>query len=334
MSVDLRGGRYSTILAIAVVLAGSPRAWAASAEDRAAARQHLSQAQELKKRGQLADACKHLEEVERLDPKLPTLMELAECTEQLGKLVEAESYWSSARDRARHDEKPQSKERAEKRLASVQKRIAHVTLQLTAEASGARVLCDGAPLEAASLGSALPMNPGDHVIVVKLAGHDDASYAVKLSDSDSRTLPLAPGPAAGARPSPVPPPAPIVAPVVAPKVAATTPPQPRVQAEKTWWTGERTAGLVLGSIGLAAVGAGTATCIIANRDAKTHSFSSNGRFALGGISIATGSVLLVSGLVLLAGGSSDDASPHARLTVSPNLLVSVGSAELGATGEF
>jgi hypothetical protein len=246
--------------------------------------------------------------------------------------VEAERYWSSARDRARHDEKPQSRARAETRLASVQKRIAHLTLQLGAGASGAQVLCDGAPLDPASLASALPMNPGDHVIVVKLAGHDDAKYAVKLLDSDSQTLLIAPGPALTAEPSAAPPSPPAAAPVVAPKVAP--PAQPRVQAEKTWWTGERTAGLVLGSIGLAAVGTGTAVCISANRDAKAHSFSSNGRFALGGISIASGSVLLVSGLVLLAGGSSDEASQHARLTVSPTVLVSARSAELGATGEF
>ncbi len=35
---------------------------------------------------------------------------------------------------AKHDEKPQSKQRAEQRLAAVEKRLAHLTLQLAADA--------------------------------------------------------------------------------------------------------------------------------------------------------------------------------------------------------
>src|SRR5687767_560211 len=101
-----RRGLTATAVLI-TALARLPVASAASPESRAAARQHLRQAQELRKQGQLAESCRHLEEVERLDPKLPTLIELAECTERLGKLVEAQALWSLARDRAKHDEKPQ-----------------------------------------------------------------------------------------------------------------------------------------------------------------------------------------------------------------------------------
>jgi hypothetical protein len=58
---------------------------------------------------------------------------------------------------------------------------------------------------------------------------------------------------------------------------------------------------------------------------------------LGGVSIATGSVLLVSGLVLLA-TSQGDAPQQARLRVAPSLEVARGGAllgaRLGATGEF
>jgi len=78
------------MLVAAVVLLRAPVARAASPENRAAAQKHFNQAQALKKQGQLAEACKHLEEVERLDPKLPTLIELAECSEQAGRLVEAQ----------------------------------------------------------------------------------------------------------------------------------------------------------------------------------------------------------------------------------------------------
>jgi hypothetical protein len=54
---------------------------------------------------------------------------------------------------------------------------------------------------------------------------------------------------------------------------------------------------------------------------------------LGGLSIATGSVLLISGLALL-GTAKDEAAPHARLTISPTLLVARNTTVLGAAGEF
>jgi lipopolysaccharide biosynthesis regulator YciM len=88
----------SAVAVLLAVLARVPVASAASPEDPAAARQHLKQAEQLRKKGQLAEACQQLEEVERLDPKLPTLLELAECTEKLGKVVEAQAWWSLARD--------------------------------------------------------------------------------------------------------------------------------------------------------------------------------------------------------------------------------------------
>ena len=156
----LRRERTAAALLVSVSLCVS-LAHGASPEERASARQQLNLARESKKRGQLAEACQHLQEVERLDPKLPTLLELAECTEELGKPVEAQALWISARDRAKHDEKPQSRARAEERLAAIEKRIAHLTLQLAAGTpAGAQVLRDDVALEPASLGRATPTKIG------------------------------------------------------------------------------------------------------------------------------------------------------------------------------
>ena len=49
---------------LVTALSGRSAAGAGSAGDRAAARQHLSQAEELKKHGRLAEACKQVEEGE------------------------------------------------------------------------------------------------------------------------------------------------------------------------------------------------------------------------------------------------------------------------------
>jgi hypothetical protein len=333
MSFERSKRRTFTVAAVlAVALVAPSTVWAASPDERAAARQHLNQAEELKKKGKLAEACKHLEQVEHLDPKLPTLMDLAECTEQVGDLVRAQAQWASARDRAKHDEKPQSRARAETRLAAIQKRLAHLTLQLAANTpAAAQVLSDDAPVEAASLASTLPMNPGDHVIVVKLAGHDDAKYPVKLADGDNQTLAIAAGPTAGtqaAPPPPAPPPSsPLPAPSSAP-LAAVTPTKEEAPPATGWWSGSRTAGVIFGAAGLAAVGGGAALCLVGKPEAPEP------RVALGGIALASGGVLLVTGLVLLASAPSDEPAQHAHVTVTPTLMLARDATVLGAFGEF
>lgn len=315
---------------------------AATPEGRAAAKQHLARAEELKKQGKLAAACAELAEVERLDSKLPTLLELAECTESAGKLVEAEALWAAARDRAKKDEKPQSRARAESRLAAVQRRVARLTLQLAPHASpGAQVLLDDVALDPASLGGALPVNPGEHVVVVKLAGRDDAKYPVKLGDGQSQSLSIAVGPAStgkvAAASAPV---TPLPAPALPTNVtietsAAAAPPA----APVGWWTGPHKAGVIAGLVGLAAIGGGSALCLTASGDSGSRVDSS---VTLGGVSIVTGGVLLVSGLVLLA-TSRDEAPQQARLRVAPSLEVArnggargaiADSVVVGAVGEF
>jgi len=348
MSFERAARRRLTAAAVLLAaLAGASAAGAASPGDRAAARQHVSQAEELlKKKGHLAEACQHLQEGERLDPQLPTLMELAECTEQLGKLVEAQEQWTLARDRAKHEEKPQSRARAEARLAALQKRVAHLTLQLAPTAPvGAQVLRDDEPLEPASLSGALPMDPGDHMIVVKVAGHDDAKYAVKLADGDNQTLAITAGPATGARtaaalppssspPAPAPPsPAPAVLPSLAPNPAAE-PAQQSAPVATGWWTGPRTAAVISGSAGIVGIGAGSTLYVVGKHDADKRASSVDARLSLGGMSIAAGGVLLVTALVLFASAPSDETHQHAKRTVTPTLLVARSAAVLGAAGEF
>jgi len=330
-----RGLAAAAVLAAA--LAGTSLVSAASPENRAAAQKHWSQAQERKKQGQLAEACKHLEEVERLDPKLPTLIELAECNEQLGKVVEAQAQWALARDRAKHDEKPQSRARAETRLAAVEKRVAHLTLQLAPNApAAAQVLRDDVPLEAASLGSALPTNPGEHVIVVKLAGHDDAQYKVKLADGDNQALPIAVGPAAGTEASSPPPPPPAqTAPLPTLALAAPTSPSKADALPATgWWTAPRKTGAILGAVGVVGIGGGSALCVIGNRDAKSRGSKVDPLLSGGLISVATGSVLFMTAVVLFASAPSDEAPQHAHVTVAPTLVVARDGTVLGAAGEF
>ena len=327
MTLSFKRATPRGLTAAAVVcaaLAASSAAHAGSAEDRASAREHLTQAQDLKKQGKLAEALPHFEEVERLDPKLPTLMDLADCEEQLGKLVEAQAHWAAARDRAKHDERPQSKARAEERLAAVEKRLAHLTLLLAADTpAGAQVFRDDVLVEQGSLGSAVVANPGDHQVVVKVPAHEDAKYAVKLADGDNQTLSITAGRSTAAQAPPPPPPP--------PKVAV----QPTTQDVSAGsGSGRRTFGLILGAGGIVGVGAGSFLWSTGYRNGNSLGPTADQQLLAGQILVISGGALLVTGIVLFATAPSGEAPKTARLSITPTLALGHHATVLGATGEF
>ena len=326
--MSFQGVRPRGLVAIGVLVAGlaaSSAAHAGTAEDRAAAREHLTQAQDLKKQGQLAEALTHFEESQRLDPKLSTALDLADCAELAGKLVEAQTYWAAARDQAKHDEKPQSRARAEQRLAAVEKRVAHLTLQLAANApAGTQVLRDDVPLEQASLATAQALNPGDHVVVVKATGHDDAKYPVKLVEGDNQTLAVAAGPAtAVAAPPPPPPPIKVVA-----------PPPPVQQDSSSSGSGQRTVGLIAGGVGVVSIGIGIPLWYVGYRDGNSFGPTADQQLLAGQVLVIGGGVLLVTGAVLFLTAPSGSAAKSARLPITPTLTVGHNATVLGAAGEF
>lgn len=316
------------LAAVALVLTSlgvASGANAATEQDRKAGREQLTMAQDLKKQGQLQEALSHFEESQRLDPKLTTLMELADCEEQLGKLVDAQAHFAAARDKAAHDELPQSKAKAEQRRAAVEARLAHLTLQLAADTPpGAQVFSDDAPLDAASLGTPLTTNPGAHVIVVKAAEHDDAKYSVTLAEGDSQTLPIAAGPATAKAAPPPPPPPPVV---VAPKVSTA-------EVSTSSGSSRRTLGVVAGTVGIVGIGAGSALWYVGYRDGNSLGPTADQQLLTGQIAVIAGGALLVTGIVLFATAPSGSATTSSRLKVTPTLSLGRNAGVLGAAGAF
>jgi hypothetical protein len=308
---------------LCTVLGGTSAAHAITDQERWAAHQELARAQDLKKQGQLQEALSHFAESHRLDPKLATMMELADCEEQLGKFVEAQGHFAAARDKAAQERLPQSKARAEERLAALDKRVAHLTLQLPADApAGTQVLLDDVPVEPASLGTSMTRNPGDLVVVVKTPGRDDAKYPVKLAEGDNQTLPLAVAPAPRAAPPPPP-----------PKAAPPPPKQDEAQLSVGTGSSRRTLGIVAGSVGVVGLGVGGVFWSLGWRDRSTLGPSSDRNMLIGQISVISGAVLLATGVVLYVTAPSGE-TKNARLTVAPTLTVANGATVLGAAGAF
>jgi hypothetical protein len=167
------------------------------------------------KKGDLAAACPKLAESLRLDPAVGTLMNLAECEERQGRAASAWQRWSTAADQL-----PTDDPRRATALARARALEAALPRLIVAAADGAPagliVTRDGVTLGPASLGVALPVDPGDHLIVASAAGHAARSFPITIASGQHQTVLVEPGDLLP--PSPPPRTAP-----AAPAVSLTTP---------------------------------------------------------------------------------------------------------------
>jgi hypothetical protein len=164
----------------------------AGTRDAASAEVLFRDGREAMKRGDFATACPKLAESQRLDPAPGTLLNLSECEEKSGKLASA---WQHARETL--DQLPAGDDRvpiARKRTADLEKRVPRLTIRLADDAaSGVTVMRDDVELGRASLGTKLPVDPGEHVVVVRAPGRKDARFKVSIAEGEAKTIGVAAG---------------------------------------------------------------------------------------------------------------------------------------------
>lgn len=279
----------------------------AQPRDRAAAEALFRAGREAADKGDYATACKRFEESERLDPALGTLFNLADCKEKQGKLASA---WQLFREVAQRlsdsDERAQI---ASERATSLEPRLPRLNLQLAPEApAGTQVFRDGVELGAGSLSVPLPVDPGAHTVLVRAPGHQEKSYEVQAEEGKVVELAIAPGAATGA-------PSGETSSAGADGVVdIRTPPEP-----DRGTGGRKTAGYVIGGLGIASLVAGAVTGGLAlskkgemedncasdlacNQDGvdaadsgKTFATISTITFAAGAVAVGVGAFLILSG---------------------------------------
>lgn len=172
----------------------------AAANDTVAAREQLKIGYRLAQEDKCEEAVPHLQESLRLDPKAITLINLADCEERVGRLADALGHWVDARTRAQAEGSKPIAEEAESRAAALEPRLPKLTVVLAPDAPKDVVVeRDGTVLRAASLGVALPVNPGAHAIVVKAPGRVDWDRKITLAERESLRVEVRAGAADGAR---------------------------------------------------------------------------------------------------------------------------------------
>ena len=240
--------------------------------DAAASEALFREGRRLMKAGDYESACPKLEESLRLDPALGTLFNLASCEEQLGRWATAWQHWRQAADQLPSEDKRRAT--AVARATALEKMLPRLTISLAAGAPPeTEIQRNGVRFGTASLGLAIPVNPGRHVVTASAPGRETREFVVTMAAKEVRNLVVEPG---GPRSGP-----PAVAAVAAEAVpnARMATPEPATVAPDSSGVGtgalatdaaagRDTWGYVLLAGGAAALGAGGffATKALAARD--------------------------------------------------------------------
>ncbi len=130
--------------------------------------------------GHFAEACKKLEGSEKLDPGAGTLLNLASCYEQNGQTASA---WITYKDAAaaagvRH---PDWASQANDGANALEPKLARLTIVIGVSTPGMQVSRDGAAVEPSTLGVALPVDPGSHIVEATAPGRTSFKVTVDVA---------------------------------------------------------------------------------------------------------------------------------------------------------
>jgi hypothetical protein len=183
---------HAPALALALTLALHAPPAHAQAKDPAAAEALFREGRALSDAGDIAGSCAKFRESSRLDPAVGTTFNLADCEERLGHLATAWTLFDEVAQRLSAADKRHTVSQA--RASALEPRLPKLSIKLTAgTADGARVSRDGVELGSASLGTPLPVDPGEHVVVVSAPGRADRPFKLIISEREIRALEVAPG---------------------------------------------------------------------------------------------------------------------------------------------
>ena len=167
---------------VASALSGAAGAHAQPGGDTAAQADALfQQAMELRNAGNDAAACPKFLASKQLAPAIGVTLYLADCYQRIGRNASA---WREFRDaekiaRARNDKRADV---AAQRATALEPTLGRLTVSAPPEAAkaGTEVNVDGAALSREYWGSALAVDPGDHVVTVAMDGQPAKTYVAHV----------------------------------------------------------------------------------------------------------------------------------------------------------
>ncbi|AGP39783.1 tetratricopeptide repeat protein [Sorangium cellulosum] len=178
---------------------------------------------------------------QELYPARGTLFNLAQCEAELGRFASATQHYKELLTQLTPGD-PRLPI-TQQRIADLEPRLPKLVVQVAGGAPApSEVLLDQAAMPQASLGSELPVDPGDHVLVARWADGRQAEARVSVDEGARKDVRLEPPPVAAAPP-------PAVRVSDAPRA-----PSPPPDAPPPASSARRTLAFVVGGVGVAALG--------------------------------------------------------------------------------
>jgi len=315
-----------TLLA-ATTLAQSARA---AGSDSAIAEGLFNDAKQLLDKGDTTHACPKFAESLRLDPTLGTRLNLAHCYEVAGKTASAWGEYKEVVRQAHAGNDEKRAQIAQQKVDAIEATLSHVTFRAPSS-DGVSFKIDGAALEAAVLGTAVPIDPGDHAIEATAPGKTPykASFHVDAQASSIVDVPA----------------------LVDAPVAVTPPPvvgEPHHdEAPADNGSTKRTVGYIVGGAGIVAIGVGAyfgvRTLSLASDvssacpngpctspDAIDKNSTAHTDALISDITIGVGVVAIAAGVYLILTSKPSHEANHSAFQIVPTGSLHGGGAALEA----
>lgn len=254
---------FGGLIGLFVVLGGGHAQAQSSAPDKASAEALFDTALKAMKEGRYTEACPKLENSQRIDPGVGTLLYLAECYEKIGRTASAWATFREAASEAEASGQTKRGKAARDRIAKLEPQLAYLTIEVaesTRTLAGLKVRRDGADAGLGIIGQAVPQDPGPVKVDVSAPDHESFSVTIRVQPGAHQTV-LIPSLAA-AEPGPA-------TAAVAPAVSAQPQAQPQAQPPANQpppapppepshpGSTQRIIGIAVGGVGLVGIGLGT-----------------------------------------------------------------------------
>jgi hypothetical protein len=139
-----------------------------------------------------AEACAAFESSQRLDPAAGTQFSVGVCNELAGKLATAWGVFIDFERAYRGSADPVAKEllpKARDRATKLEPRLSKLTIAVPKPTPGLTVTLDGESVDAGAWNRSLPVDGGEHVIVARLAKHEDSTQKITIAnEKDTQTV--------------------------------------------------------------------------------------------------------------------------------------------------
>lgn len=308
----------ASFLAMPVVVQAQPKAGSSQADINARADDLFRKGRDEQDRGNCNKALEYFRESHALKPGRGTLLNMGLCEKKLGQLAKALMHLEELLPQL-----PSGDDRRQivrDSLAEIKPKVPYLRIVLRADSpAGTMVAYDNAELAPTMIGTDIPVDPGKHVIVVEAPGLPNRKYDIVMEAGKRQTLQVEPGVPSESKP-------------IEPEQASSSNPQ-------------RTAGFVLGGVGIAGILTGVVTGAMAASangeasdacptrrgcNAETIEIADRGKTlsVVNTITLAVGVVALGVSIPLILTSKKSEPAAAAKVWVSPD------GARLGLTGRF